>query len=145
MRERADPRRRRASSSGQRDALARRHERFGESLYLLQPNLKEGAGGLRDYHTAYWVARAVEPLVREAADFLHVGLLTESEAARVRASALDFLWRVRNELHLHAGRKTDQMSFELQEQMARALRLSRRRRRACPSSASCATTTGTRA
>ena len=43
---------------GQRTALERRRARFGESLYLLQPNLKEGAGGLRDYHTAYWVARA---------------------------------------------------------------------------------------
>ncbi|MGH7287790.1 MAG: HD domain-containing protein, partial [Myxococcota bacterium] len=97
-----------------------RHQRFGESLYLLQPNLKEGAGGLRDYHGAYWVARAAEPLVREVADFLHAGLLSESEAAELRA-ALDFLWRTRNQLHLLARRKLDQMSFELQERIARAL------------------------
>jgi [protein-PII] uridylyltransferase len=104
---------------GQREALARRRERFGDSLYLLQPNLKEGAGGLRDYHTAYWVARAAEPLVREASDFLHAGLLTETEAAELH-EALDFLWRTRNQLHLQAGRKLDQLSFEMQEQMARA-------------------------
>jgi len=104
---------------GQREAMERRRERFGESLYLLQPNLKEGAGGLRDYHSAYWVARAAEPLVREVADFLHAGLLTESEAAELR-EALDFLWRTRNQLHLEAGRKLDQMSFELQERIARA-------------------------
>jgi [protein-PII] uridylyltransferase len=104
---------------GQRTAMARRHERFGESLYLLQPNLKEGAGGLRDYHCAYWAARAAEPLVREASDFLHAGLLTPGEAGEL-AEALDFLWRTRNQLHLEAGRKLDQMSFELQERMARA-------------------------
>ncbi len=103
---------------GHQLALARRRERFGDSLYLLQPNLKEGAGGLRDYHTAYWVARAAEPLVREASDFLHAGLLTETEAAELR-DALDFLWRTRNQLHLQAGRKLDQLSFEMQEQMAR--------------------------
>jgi [protein-PII] uridylyltransferase len=104
---------------GQREALARRRERFGDSLYLLQPNLKEGAGGLRDYHTAYWVARAAEPLVREVSDFLHVGLLSEGEDAELH-EALDFLWRTRNQLHLQAGRKLDQLSFEMQEQMARA-------------------------
>jgi len=104
---------------GQREAMARRRERFGDSLYLLQPNLKEGAGGLRDYHTAYWVARAAEPLVREASDFLHAGLLTEAEAAELH-DALDFLWRTRNQLHFQAGRKLDQLSFELQEEMARA-------------------------
>jgi len=104
---------------GQREAMARRRERYGDSLYLLQPNLKEGAGGLRDYHTAYWVARAAEPLVREASDFLHAGLLTETEAAELH-DALDFLWRTRNQLHLQAGRKLDQLSFEMQEQMARA-------------------------
>lgn len=104
---------------GQREAMARRRERFGDSLYLLQPNLKEGAGGLRDYHTAYWVARAAEPAVREASDFLHAGLLTEAEAAELH-DALDFLWRTRNQLHFQAGRKLDQLSFEMQEEMARA-------------------------
>ncbi len=98
-------------------ALRERHVRMGESLYLLQPNLKEGAGGLRDYHTAYWVARACERDFRELPDLLYVGFLTESEL-REYQHALGFLWRVRNALHIHTKRKTDQMSFELQEQLA---------------------------
>jgi [protein-PII] uridylyltransferase len=103
----------------QRVATLQRHKRFGESLYLLQPNLKEGAGGLRDFHAAYWAARATEPLVREADDFLHAGLLTATETEELR-NALDFLWRTRNQLHLECTRKQDQMSFELQERIARA-------------------------
>lgn len=97
-----------------------RHSRFGESLFLLQPNVKEGAGGLRDYHTAYWTMRAAQPSARDFEDFLHFGLLTEGEMHDYR-SALDFLWRVRNELHLLTRRRTDQMSFELQEQVAEGL------------------------
>ncbi len=100
-----------------------RHERYlryGESAFLLQPNLKEGVGGLRDYHTAFWVARAAQPMTRDMEDFLHFGLLTEAEMREYRA-ALDFVWRVRNQLHLDTGRCSDQMSFELQEQVAEAL------------------------
>jgi [protein-PII] uridylyltransferase len=105
---------------GQVEGLEERHKRYGESLFLLQPNLKEGAGALRDYHTAYWVTRAAQPSARTIDDLLHFGLLTEDEMDEYRA-ALDFLWRVRNDLHLATGRRTDQMSFELQEQVARRL------------------------
>ncbi len=99
------------------EALEQRHAAYGESLYLLQPNVKEGAGALRDYHGAIWAMRAVLPTARGLEDLLHFGLLTESEMESYRA-ALDFLWRVRNELHLLARRRQDQMSFELQEQIA---------------------------
>jgi len=102
---------------GQVKSLNDRHKRYGESLFLLQPNVKEGAGALRDYHTAYWVTRAAQPSARTLDDFLHFGILTESEMDEYRA-ALDFLWRVRNDLHLATNRRTDQMSFELQEQIA---------------------------
>ncbi|RIL05575.1 MAG: [protein-PII] uridylyltransferase [Proteobacteria bacterium] len=101
------------------ESVAQRHEAYGESLYLLQPNVKEGAGGLRDYHAAVWAMRAVLPSARGVEDLLHYGLLTESEMEDYRA-ALDFLWWVRNELHLVAKRRQDQMSFELQEQVATA-------------------------
>jgi [protein-PII] uridylyltransferase len=101
-------------------ALRDRHASYGETLFLLQPNLKQGAGGLRDYHTAYWVARGVQPSVRDLDDFLHFGLLTESEMADYHAG-LEFLWLIRNELHRIAGRCNDQMSFELQERIAGAL------------------------
>lgn len=99
-------------------ALRERHRKYGESLYLLQPNVKEGAGGLRDYHNAYWATRAAHPSTRGVDDLLHFGLLTEAEMEQYRA-ALQFLWRLRNELHLISKRKNDQMSFEHQEQVAR--------------------------
>jgi [protein-PII] uridylyltransferase len=100
--------------------LAERHTRFGDSLYLLQPNLKDGAGGLRDYQVSYWAMQATQPSARGREDFLHLGLLKEEELAEYE-SALDFLWRVRNQLHLLSTRKNDQMSFELQEQIAVSL------------------------
>jgi len=104
----------------QRELLEKRHRDFGESLFLLQPNVKEGAGTLRDYHAAYWVARGAQPSLRNLDDFLHFGLLTEREMDEYRA-ALDFLWRARNQLHLISRRANDQMSFELQEQVAEGL------------------------
>ncbi|MDP6980329.1 MAG: [protein-PII] uridylyltransferase [Myxococcota bacterium] len=97
-----------------------RHARYGESAFLLQPNIKEGVGGLRDYHAAFWVARAAQPTSRDLEDFLHFGLLTESEMEDYRA-ALNFLWRVRNALHIETGRYNDQISFEQQERIAEAL------------------------
>ena len=100
--------------------MAERHMRFGDSLYLLQPNLKDGAGGLRDYQVSYWAMQATQPSARGRDDFLQLGLLKEEELAEYEA-ALDFLWRVRNQLHLLSGRKNDQMSFELQEQIAESL------------------------
>ncbi len=101
------------------EAQERRHTDFGDSLYLLQPNVKDGAGGLRDYHLSYWAMQATQPSSRGFDGFLHLGLLTEEEVEDYRAS-LDFLWRLRNELHLISGRKNDQMSFELQERVAAA-------------------------
>ena len=100
-------------------ALSEGHKKYGESLYLLQPNVKEGAGGLRDYHNAYWAVRASHPTTHGLDDLLHFGLLTESEMEQYR-SAIQFLWRLRNELHLISKRKNDQMSFEHQEQVAAA-------------------------
>lgn len=104
----------------QETSLRNRHKEYGESLFLLQPNLKQGAGALRDYHTAYWVARGAQPSLRGLDDLLHFGLLTEAEMDEYRA-ALDFLWRARNELHLTCKRQQDQMSFELQEAVAQGL------------------------
>lgn len=100
-----------------KDDAKLRHQKYGESLYLLQPNLKEGAGGLRDYHNAYWIARATFPALRELDDFMRFGLLTEREMQEMRA-ALNFHWRARNELHFIAKRKNDDMSFNLQEKVA---------------------------
>jgi len=78
---------------------ASRHTQYGDSLYLLQPNIKDGAGGLRDYHLSTWVMLATQHCSRGIDGFLHLGLLTEQEVVEYRA-ALDFMWRIRNELHL---------------------------------------------
>ncbi|HVH18393.1 MAG TPA: [protein-PII] uridylyltransferase, partial [Myxococcota bacterium] len=101
------------------EATGARHTRYGDSLYLLQPNVKEGAGGLRDYHAAWWAMQAALPGARNRSDLLHQGLLTHQEMSGM-VEALEFLWRVRNELHLFVGRKHDQMSFDLQEHIAQA-------------------------
>lgn len=106
--------------SEQQELMRERQLEYGNTLYLLQPNVKEGAGTLRDYHAAYWVARGTQPSVRNVDDFLHFGLLTEVEMQQYR-DALDFLWRTRNELHLRAKRANDQMSFEAQEEIAEGL------------------------
>jgi len=106
--------------SEQQELMRERQLEYGDTLYLLQPNVKEGAGALRDYHAAYWVARGTQPSVRNVDDFLYFGLLTEVEMGEYRDS-LDFLWRTRNELHLLTRRANDQMSFELQEEVSEGL------------------------
>jgi [protein-PII] uridylyltransferase len=104
----------------QLELMRERQLEYGDSLFLLQPNVKQGAGTLRDYHTAYWVARGSQPSVRDVNDLLHFGLLTETEMDEYR-DALEFFWRTRNELHLRSKRANDQMTFELQEEAAEGL------------------------
>ncbi len=93
-----------------------RHDRFGDSSYLLEPNLKEGKGGLRDYHTILWVGRIASD-VREFRDLEYYGYLSHTEQ-REMAEALDFIRHIRNHLHYLAGRKVDQLHFDYQEKMA---------------------------
>jgi [protein-PII] uridylyltransferase len=98
---------------------AQRHERFGESLYLLQPNVKEGVGALRDYHTARWVARAVRWEVDALEKLRLQGFVDDDEFAGLERALL-FLWRVRNELH-RQGRKDDRLHYAAQERLAEVL------------------------
>lgn len=97
----------------------KRHERFGDSANLLQPNLKEGHGGLRDYHTLLWVTR-VTMGVKTRRDLEYLGCLSHNEF-RLLENSLKFIWRVRNYLHLLAGRKCDKLYFEHQEKLARTV------------------------
>ncbi|MDH7499091.1 MAG: [protein-PII] uridylyltransferase [candidate division NC10 bacterium] len=96
--------------------LEARYEKFGRSLYLQEPNIKESMGGLRDLQHAQWMARAryginsLEELVRQ-------GVIEEEDLAKARG-ALDFLWRLRNELHYLCGQKNDVLSLALQRQVA---------------------------
>jgi [protein-PII] uridylyltransferase len=105
-----------------------RHERFGASLYLLEPDVKSGSGGMRDIDGARWAARARyrvggEPSARRLGfwgDLVRLGVLVEREAAEL-AAAEGFMWRVRNRLHLRAGRKSDRLVFEEQETLGVAM------------------------
>lgn len=94
----------------------KRHKQYGESIYLLEPQLKEGEGGLRDLHTALWLAK-VKYKVRSLEELVHKAVITEPELSEVNA-ARDFLFRVRNSLHFLSGRHFDQLTFEYQEQIA---------------------------
>ncbi|HEX8795910.1 MAG TPA: [protein-PII] uridylyltransferase [Polyangiaceae bacterium] len=103
------------------EEAAGRHERFGGSVYLLEPDVKSGAGGLRDLDGVRWAARARYRVGDDAwGDLVRVGVLVGREAHEI-ASAEEFLWRVRNRLHARAGRKSDRLGFEEQEALALAM------------------------
>ena len=115
-----------------------RRERFGDSLYLLEPNVKESEGGLRDLQSALWIARA-RWKVAGVTELLSRAILPEREIGDLRR-ARDFLWRVRNEMHYLAGRKWDQLTFDVQPQVAQFMGYADGQTPA-PSSSSCGTTT----
>ena len=92
---------------------AGRHARYGGSVFILEPNVKEGQGGLRDLNHALWVARV-------KADAPDVEALLEKEIITAReyeelAAAREFLFRVRAGLHFHTKTKTEQFTFERQD------------------------------
>lgn len=93
-----------------------RHDHFGDSSYLLEPNLKEGQGGLRDYQTLMWVARIQRDL-RESRELESYGYLSHEEYHEL-TRALGFIWMVRNHLHHLAGKKHDRFGFEYQKSVA---------------------------
>jgi len=93
-----------------------RHQRYGESVFLLEPDLKEGQGGIRDIQSALWISR-VKCDVRQLGDLQEKGLLDQGDVASL-SRGQDFLWRVRNELHFASGKHQDQLTFEIQEQIA---------------------------
>jgi len=93
-----------------------RRERFGDSLYLLEPNVKQSEGGLRDLQSGLWAARA-KFKVAGVTELLAKALLPEPEVVELRR-ARDFVWRVRNQMHYATGRKTDQLTFDLQPLVA---------------------------
>ncbi|MBI4013744.1 MAG: [protein-PII] uridylyltransferase [Candidatus Rokubacteria bacterium] len=104
-----------------RQTLAERDERYrkhGGSVYVQEPNVKESAGGLRDVHTALWLA-FTKFGARTLQELEDKGLLTRKERAATD-QALTFLWRVRNELHFLAGTKQDVLERELQARIAKS-------------------------
>ena len=98
---------------------ATRHHRFGGSLYLLEPDVKQGRGGLRDTDVAEWAARARWG-ARNEQDYVRTGALLAREVRELE-DAREMLWRVRNLLHLRAGRQQDRLTFGDQEDIAQEL------------------------
>ncbi|WP_027389917.1 [protein-PII] uridylyltransferase [Chrysiogenes arsenatis] len=88
-----------------------RHEKQSVSLYQLEPNVKEGIGGLRDIHTCFWIAKAKYP-EKTTEDIWKLFAIGDVRKSR------DFLWRVRNELHYLCGRPQDVLTFENQQLIA---------------------------
>ena len=98
------------------DENRERHERYGDSVYILEPQIKEGEGGLRDLHTAMWMAK-VKFKTNSIAELVQKGVITEREQEELE-SARDFLFRVRNALHFLSGEHQDRLTFEYQERIA---------------------------
>ena len=96
--------------------VSERHTRFGHSVFLLEPDVKNGPGGLRDLDIALWAARA-RWRVSKFGDLVRLGVLVGREADEIE-SAADFLWTVRNHLHKHAARRSDRLTFDEQEVIA---------------------------
>jgi len=106
----------------ERDA---RHGREGNSRYVIEPNIKEGKGGLRDLHVLYWIARYLdkEGKIKDAQatePYVEMDLFSKESGQRF-AHAADFLWRARIHLHLAAGRPTESLSFDRQTVLARKM------------------------
>ena len=116
---RFSPRRRRSFIRRKIVECHERHATFSNTVNVMEPNVKESPGGLRDYHTARWIAAAFYR-AEMLADLEREGLLTQEDQRAVEA-ALDFLFRVRNALHYHYGRKNDLLSVDVQETLAAAL------------------------
>ena len=97
-----------------------RHEKMGDSRYLVEPNVKNGKGALRDLQILSWVAHYVHGAGRPV-DLVEANLLTPAEHARF-ARASRFFWSVRCLLHLAAGRAEERLSFDHQRELATLLR-----------------------
>jgi [protein-PII] uridylyltransferase len=93
-----------------------RHRRAGQSRYLVEPNVKDGKGGLRDLHTLFWMAKYVYR-VREPEELLEQGVFDNEEFAVFRRCE-DFLWAVRCHIHFVTGRAEERLSFDIQREIA---------------------------
>lgn len=92
-------------------------QKFGGSLYLREPNIKESAGGLRDFHMALWIART-RYRISSFPELVTRNIIGKEQLGCFLRSR-NFLWRLRNEIHYRSGRKNDQLTYDLQESAAR--------------------------
>jgi len=96
-----------------------RHRRMGNSRYALEPNVKEGKGGLRDLHALFWIAKYLYK-VDDIATLIDRGVFAQAEVATFK-KAEAFLWTVRFHLHYLVGRPEERLTFDLQPELARRL------------------------
>jgi [protein-PII] uridylyltransferase len=93
-----------------------RHRRGGQSRYLVEPNVKDGKGGLRDLHTVFWIAKYVYR-VRDSKELVARGVFDPQEY-RTFKRCEDFLWSVRCNIHFLTKRPEERLSFDLQREIA---------------------------
>src|SRR5665213_4268969 len=96
-----------------------RHARAGASRFMVEPNVKEGKGGLRDLHTLFWIARYLHPA--DSLDALLKLDMFQGREVRAFIRAFDFLESVRAHLHFATGRPEERISFDLQPELARRM------------------------
>jgi [protein-PII] uridylyltransferase len=108
-----------------------RHTRYGDSPFLVEPNIKDGRGGLRDLQTLYWMARYVFRIrnLMTLAEVEHAsgGLITQREG-RLALRSWEFLWTVRLHLHYVSGRAEERLTFDLQPVVGARMGYTRRSR-----------------
>lgn len=98
-----------------------RHKQYGQTAYLLEPDIKEGEGGLRDIHAILWAAKGLLGY-NSLTDFVAGGYLTEFDVNALE-KAFEFLLLIRNHLHYITGRENDRLFFEYQEEISKLLGL----------------------
>jgi [protein-PII] uridylyltransferase len=96
-----------------------RHAKAGSSRYMVEPNVKEGKGGLRDLNTLFWIAQYLHPS-DEPTEIVRLQEFTGREV-KAFVRAFDFLWAVRAHLHFVAGRAEERLSFDFQPEIARRM------------------------
>jgi [protein-PII] uridylyltransferase len=110
-----------ADKLAERDA---RHRKMGDTRYVVEPNVKEGKGGLRDLHALFWIGKYIYD-VQRGANLVEVGLLTKAEY-RLFNRADNFLQAVRCHLHTVTRRAEDRLTFDVQREIATRMRFSDR-------------------
>ncbi len=110
-----------ADKLAERDA---RHIKMGDTRYVVEPNVKEGKGGLRDLHALFWIGKYVHD-VQRAAKLVGAGFFTKAEYRQFHR-ADNFLWAVRCHLHMITGRAEDRLTFDYQQEIAERMRFSDR-------------------
>ena len=96
-----------------------RHRKSGDTRYLVEPNVKEGKGGLRDLHTLFWISKYYYR-VKDPAELVKLGVLSRHEW-QLFQKAEDFLWSVRCFLHFLTGKAEERLSFDVQREIAQSL------------------------